>query len=140
MPNHIHFLLKQLTDDGVSTYMSKLSNSHKRYINTKNERNGHLFQSKFKSIYIENDSQLVHVSRYIHLNPYTSHIVHVLGELKDYQFSSLQEYLGSRESRHFSKRIILDQFKSKSEYKKFVFNRADYQRELHSIKHLTFDG
>ena len=75
MPNHIHLLLKQAIDEGISRFMSDLTNSYTRYFNTKNKRKGPLFEGKFRAIRVETDEQLLHLSRYIHLNPYSSYVV-----------------------------------------------------------------
>lgn len=140
MPNHFHFILKQLKDDGISKFMSNFTNSYTRYFNTKNKRNGPLFQGKFKAVRIESDEQLLHLSRYIHLNPYSSYVVKTLGELKNYQFSSLPEYLGDSSKGFCNKEIILDEFGGLESYQKFVFDRADYQRRLEEIKHLALEN
>jgi len=139
MPNHIHLLVKQLKDKGISTYMSKVSNSYTKYFNTKRKRSGPVLQGKFKAVRIETDEQLLHVSRYIHLNPYTSYIVKSLKELVTYPQSSFSEYLNVRRSHGCNKAIILDHFQNPSDYRKFVFNQAEYQRELEYIKHLTLE-
>jgi putative transposase len=139
MPNHFHLLLKQIQDNGISLFMANLTNSYTRYFNTKNERIGHLFQGKFKAVMIETDEQLLHVSRYIHLNPYSSYLVKNLSKLTDYPYSSLPEYIGISSTNFFQKEIILDQFKSISSYQKFVFDQADYQRSLEQIKHLALE-
>lgn len=139
LPNHFHFLLKQLKDDGISFFMSNFANSYTRYFNIKNERIGSLFQGKFKAIRIETDEQLFHVSRYIHLNPHTSYVVKTLKELEAYPYSSFPEYLGNSKTDFFQKEIILDQFKDSASYKKFVFDQADYQRKLNQIKHLALE-
>lgn len=140
LPNHFHLLLKQIKDNGISLFMANLCNSYTRYFNTKNDRTGHLFQGKFKAVMIETDEQLLHISRYIHLNPYSSYLVKDLKELSIYPYSSLSEYLGLSSTYFFQKKIILAQFKNISAYKKFVFDQADYQRSLQQIKHLALEG
>lgn len=139
MPNHFHFLLKQLVDNGISNYLSKFSNSFTRYFNTKHNRIGPLFQGKFKSVHVDNEQQLLYLSRYIHLNPYSSGIVKHLKDLPDYQYSSLLEYLGLNNNQHCNKEMILGYFRSKNSYKDFVFEQAYAQRELDIIKHSTLE-
>ena len=135
MPNHFHFLLKQLVDNGISNYLSKFSNSYTRYFNTKHNRVGPLLQGKFKSIQVENENQLLHLSRYIHLNPFSSGIVKHLKDLQDYPYSSLSEHLGLNNNQYCSKDMILSYFKSTNAYRDFIFDQAYFQRELEIIKH-----
>lgn len=139
LPNHFHLLLKQTKENGISLFMANISNSYTRYFNTKNERTGHLFQGKFKAVIIETNRQLLHVSRYIHLNPYSSYLVKNFSQLRTYPYSSLPEYLGISSTNFFQKEIILGQFKSIPAYQKFVFDQADYQRSLEQIKHLALE-
>ncbi len=137
MPNHFHLLVKQVTDNGISDFMSKSINSYTRYINTKQERVGDLFQGAFKGVFIETDEQLIHVSRYIHLNPYVSSLVR-LSELKSYPWSSLPDYLkGISDTAKME--IVLSHFRSPTDYEKFVFDQADYAKRLEEIKHLTLE-
>lgn len=137
MPNHFHFLLKQLQDNGISTFLSLLQNSYTRYFNTKHERVGPLFLDQFKAVRIETDEQLIHVSRYIHLNPYSSFITKSWEDLLKYRWSSLPEYLTKAEICDTD--FILSLFKNARSYKKFVSDQADYQRKLDVIKHLTLE-
>lgn len=139
MPNHLHLLLKQVVENGISKFMSNFTNSYTRYFNTKNKRNGPIFQGKFKAIRIETDEQLLHLSRYIHLNPYSSFLIKNLNDLTNYPFSSLSEFLGETDIKLCSKQIILGRFKNKNLYQKFVFDQADYQRKLEEIKHLMLE-
>ncbi|PIY66462.1 hypothetical protein COY91_00005, partial [Candidatus Shapirobacteria bacterium CG_4_10_14_0_8_um_filter_39_15] len=139
MPNHFHLILKQVTENGISKFIANFTNSYTKYSNTKNERNGPIFQGKFKAVRVETNEQLLHLSRYIHLNPYTSFVVKSLRDLENYEFSSLPEYLRLVKTNFFSKEIVLDNFKGKSSYWSFVFDQADYQRKLEEIKHLTLE-
>lgn len=136
MPNHFHFLIQQKTNGGLTEFISKLSNSYTKYINTKNQRSGPLFQGEFKAVHIESNEQLIHLSRYIHLNPLVSY---VCKNLDDYQWSSYIEYSGKTKDSHCSKSIILDQFKNIPEYLQFIKDQEDYGKSLEQIKHQTLD-
>ena len=137
MPNHFHLLLRQVADDGISKFVGQLSNSYTRYFNTKHSRVGPLFQGPFKSVHVESEEQLIHLSRYIHLNPYVSSVVRET-ELTCYPWSSYRDYLKGG-SNFVDLSPVLSRFKSISEYQLFVSNHADYARELEFIKHLTLD-
>src|SRR3989344_3190174 len=93
MPNHFHFLIRQLKDGGIPIFISQLSNSYTKYFNTKYERVGALFQGAFKAVLIESDEQLVHLSRYIHLNPIVSNLAK---DLNHYYWSSYLEYINGQ--------------------------------------------
>lgn len=138
MPNHIHFLLKNLKENGISTFMRKFQDSYAKYFNTKSNRTGSLFQHMFKAVRIETDEQLVHVSRYIHLNPTTAYLVEI-EKLKSYSWSSYPYYVNGISPMYLYKELVLNFFKSVKDYEQFVLDRADYQRELDGIKHLILE-
>lgn len=140
MPNHFHFLLKQVKDNGISKFMADFQNSYTRYFNTKNNKFGPILQGPFKAVIVENDSQLLHLSRYIHLNPYSSKVVGSIKELEQYPWSSLPEYLTGTNSPICESNIILSSFKNPSDYRHFIVEQADYQRELKMIEHLTLES
>ena len=112
--NHYHMLIKQLVDGGISEFMKRLGGGFTKYFNIKYKRSGVLLQSKFKSIHIDSNEYLLHLSTYINLNN------HVHG-LKSGMFrSSWDEYKNSSTEGICSKDIILEQFKNKKEYKIFA--------------------
>ncbi len=133
MPNHFHFLLKQLNDRGIATFIGKLTNSYTRYFNTKYKRVGHLFQGPYKAVRIETDEQLLHVSRYIHLNPFVGGVTK---NLRSYKWSSYLEFLNMSPTNLFAKQEILSHFHQPREenYEKFVLDQIDYARSLNSVK------
>lgn len=139
MPNHFHLILKQVVDGGISKFMSNFQNSYSRYFNLKNGRSGPLLQGKFQAVRIEDGEQLLHVNRYIHLNPYTGYVVKELKQLENYPWSSLAEYFIESDKQITTKKEILDFFKTVDDYKKFLFDQADYQRKLNQIKHLILE-
>lgn len=139
MPNHFHLLIKQVKEKGIFNFMSLLQNSYARYFNLKSSRKGGLFEDRFKAIRVETDSQLLHLSRYIHLNPYSSYIVKDFPTLLKYPYSSLPEYLDLTKITHCQKDLVLNQFSGIDDYKKFIFDRADYQRSLEEIKHQVLE-
>jgi putative transposase len=137
MPNHFHFLLKQKLENGISIFMRRFSNSYARYFNVSHNWIGHLFQGQFKIVEIESEAQLIHVSRYIHLNPYVSGLA-AKDNLEQYLWSSYPDYLSKRLDR-VDPTEILNIFKSPLAYKEFTLNHADYARELEFIKHKAID-
>ena len=138
MPNHFHLLLKERGGNGIRQFTSKVQNGYAKYFNTKNKRTGPVFQGRFQAVLIKSDYQLLHLSRYLHLNPYSAKIVKSLPALLDYHWSSLPQYL-DQEKGFCQPEIVLKQFKNRSDYKKFLLDRADYQKNLESIKHLALD-
>lgn len=138
MPNHFHFLLRQKKEHGISKFIANFQNSYTRYFNTRNHRDGSLFLDQFKAKRVETDEQLIHLSRYIHLNPYTGYVVKTLPELERYRWSSLGLYLRG-EHDFVEPDLILELLKNINKYKQFVFDQADYQRELKEIEHLLIE-
>lgn len=136
MPNHFHILLKQVEENGVRTFLSKLTNSYTKYFNTKRKRIGPLFQGSFKAVRIENDEQLLHISRYIHLNPLIDYLTR---DLKNYPYSSYPEFL--KLATGFCKiDTILANFSDHSKYEQFVLDQEDYGRTIKNIERVLLDS
>ena len=136
MPTHFHLILKQLKDKGISVFMSQISNSYTRYFNLKHKRKGPLWEREFQNVLVSTDEQLLHLTRYIHLNPVTAFLA---DKPEDWLFSSYKEFLGEVEGgdKICSFENILDI--TPKQYKTFVDDRISYQRDLDKIKHLTLE-
>ena len=139
MPNHFHLLLRQEKENGISKFLANFQNSYTKYINTRHERSGHLFQGQFKAVRIENDSQFLHTSRYIHLNPYTSYIVRTVDQLEKYPWSSLPQYTSSNQNGICDIKDLLSNFSTSKQYLQFILDQKDYQRRLKDIEHLLLE-
>ncbi len=134
MPTHIHLILKQIAPSGISNFISNVLNSYTRYFNTKYHRKGPLWESKFQNVPVESDEQLLHLTRYFHLNPTSASLVK---KPQDWNFSSYKEYLGKADNPICQFDDLLDI--QPTQYKKFVQDRIAYQRELAIIKKQLID-
>lgn len=140
MPNHFHLLLKQTTDDGISEFMRLLSNSYTRYFNTINNRVGPVFKGKYKFVRVKTDEQLIHLSRYIHLNPLVSGII-TKKEFANYPYSSHNQFSNPNTNSilRINPQNILSHFKTRRNYTNFCLDHADYATTIEKFKHLTHD-
>ena len=136
MPTHLHLVLQQTKDKGISKFMSNVLNSYSRYFNIRHKRKGPLWEGRFKNILVKTDEQLIHLTRYIHLNPTSAGLVN---KPNYWEFSSFNEYLEKTKtgSEICSYEHLLDI--NPNTYKKFVENRVVYQRELSKIKSLILE-
>ena len=136
MPNHYHFLLEVRTFE-FSRAMQNFSISYVKAINKRYKRVGTLYQGSFQAKIIEQNRYLLHLSRYIHLNPVSAGLV---DQPEDWEYSSYREFVGLRDGTITHPGIVLDQFHvpgaNRSElYRKFV---EDLQDE-NIIANLMFD-
>jgi len=136
MPTHIHLILRQLKEEGISTYMRKVLNSYARYFNTKYNRKGPLYEGRFRTVLIESNEQLYQLTRYVHLNPVTAHLAEMP---EQWQASSYNEFIlnCNNDEKLCTYGDLLDI--NKEAYREFVMSRRDYQRELEEIKHVIIE-
>lgn len=149
MPNHYHLFLRQLVDNGISKFIQKLAGGYTCYFNQKYERNGVLFQGKFKAVSVETDVQFTHISRYIHLNPVEliepswkekgiMSWKKVKEFLESYRWSSYLDYIGKKNFPSLiNKKFLSNYFDSEKEYQEFVKDWALKDSEI--IKDLIIE-
>lgn len=86
MDNHFHLLLYQEVDaDALRGLMKSVATAYTMYFNRKYKHQGAVFQGVFRASRITNESYLLHITRYIHMNPRA---------YRSYPWSSLRYYLG----------------------------------------------
>lgn len=122
MPNHFHLLIKQLDSISIRSFMSSLITRYTMYFNKKYDRVGSLFQGVYRAVLVTDEPYLLHLSRYIHLNPseFTNNLAST--------YSSYGDYLGLRKTPWLKPDLILEQFNNKvgvefkkiNSYKDFV--------------------
>lgn len=108
MDNHVHLLMR-MSSKPLSLFMQQLNHSYARYFNEKYNYVGHLFQDRFFADLIENDEQLLEVSRYIHLNPVRAQMVI---KPSDYKWSSYPAFVNIVSSPFLHSERILNYFNS----------------------------
>ena len=136
-PNHYHFILQQIANEGISEFMKRLGGGYTWYFNNRYQRSGYLFQSVFKAKHINSNNYLLSLSAYVNLN----YRVHKLGgATAKLSKSSLDEYVYKHLDNFCEKKIISEQFKNKLEYKEFAENsladtleRKQRDKELGSL-------
>ncbi|MEA2020156.1 MAG: transposase [Patescibacteria group bacterium] len=138
MPNHFHFILKQLDQEkSISNFMRTIGTTYVMYFNQKYERVGSLFQGRFKAREVADDADLLNLSRYIHLNPCQSGIVR---NPEDYPWSSYHIYIGNEPNNLINTNPTLDQLPEPKnvEYKKFTEAPITEPEKL-NLKYLMLD-
>ena len=125
MTNHAHFIIDPMGAD-ISKIMHGLNFKYAQTFNKNHERNGHLFQDRFKSKIVKTDKYLLTLSAYIHNNP-----LKIKGYEKcpeKYKYSSLKVYLGLEkdDTGLLDEGFIMQMFdqnvnKAREDYLKFVY-------------------
>jgi putative transposase len=124
MPNHFHLLVYQHHQGAMSAFMRSVLTSYSRYFNKKYGLSGALFESRYKASRISSHAYLMHISRYIHLNP---------RNWREYPYSSIQEYfIGTPE--WLESQQVIDLFGSLPIYADFLDDYSDFEESLETIK------
>ena len=97
IPNHFHLLLRTGTVP-LSRTMRRLLTGYAVSFNKRHRRWGHLFQNRYKSILCQEETYLLELTRYIHLNPLRAGLVKSLRELDRYAFAGHGAIIGRREN------------------------------------------
>lgn len=124
MGNHFHLLLYQVNVGAMSKLMRGVMTSYSMYFNKKYGSSGALFESRYKASRISSDEYLMHISRYIHLNP---------KDWMAYPHSSIHSYyLGAPE--WLKPEQVIELFGSLPKYADFLNDYADYKKSLDVIE------
>jgi len=126
IPNHFHILLRTGVNP-ISTLMRRLLTGHAIYFNHRHHRSGHLFQNRYKSILCQEDTYLLELVRYLHLNPIRAGLVPDMKALDYYLFCGHAVIMGKKEQEWQDDDYVLQLFGKKRslarrQYKRFVQN------------------
>lgn len=126
MRNHFHLFIYQKENPlAIINFMRSLTTAYGMYFNKKYNRVGPVFQQRYRAVRMKSDSQLLHITRYIHLNP---------KEFKTYPWSSYKYFTGKAHAAWVKPQGILEMFQDN--YEKFV---EDYIPTKEDLDELKFD-
>lgn len=130
MGNHFHMLV-YINDDETSLtrFMQSILTAYTMYFNKRHRRVGTLFQGVYKASRISQDSYLIHISRYIHMNP---------RRYETYRYSSLAYYVGKPMPPWLRPGKVLELFEG-SDYLAFVKDYNDHKTALEELKYELAD-
>ncbi len=129
MSNHFHLLAFQEDDpEAITKLMRSISTAYSMYFNQKFKHSGSLFQGVYKASRIDSDAYLMHITRYIHMNPRSY--------LK-YKWSSLPSYLGGDAPSWLSPDMVNDM--GSDEYLEFLAEYEHKKDRFDNIKFLLAD-
>lgn len=153
MPDHYHLLLREKSEGGITDFIRRCNTSIAKYINTKFNRTGPLFEGNFKSKHVGSNEYLLHLSVYIHLNPldFLSNKDWRFNKIKNWQsekekllnypLTSLMAFLKKDHLNQIisGEKIITGQFKNCEEYEEYLRDWAVNTSELEKINDFVID-
>lgn len=131
MQNHTHFVL-ETPRGNLGRFMHRLQTAYTVYFNRRHQRSGHLMQGRYGAVLVDEDTYILRLSRYVHLNPVfvranrSKSIAERISLLRSYPWSSYRGYIGKCKHKDFvdydpvlammdgSRRTV------KSQYRRFV--------------------
>jgi REP element-mobilizing transposase RayT len=124
MPNHFHLVLRTGVVP-ISNVMRRLLTGYAQSFNRRHRRHGHLFQNRYKSILCQEDTYLLELVRYIHLNPLRAKVVADLRRLSNYRYCGHSVLLGKRQLEFQHTDAVMRRFagtvkKAQSQYREYV--------------------
>ena len=131
MSNHYHLLI-EINSDNLSKFMRQVNMNYAIYFNKKYKRSGHLWQGRFKSVYVTDEAYLYSLILYIEQNPIKAKKVK---NIKDYKYQSLYHILNDTEYKKecLNNSYLAKNFKSKKDMLEFI-NTKFYKDELATLK------
>jgi putative transposase len=136
MPNHYHFLLRQESEHPLSKFINVLFNAYVQAVNRQQGRKGALFEGRFRHVWVEREDYLIHLCRYIHLNPVKANLVSDPG---DWPYSNYPEWLGQRGGTLKDETFIRARFPTPEAYQQFVADAQDAAARLVGGRHQRLD-
>jgi len=119
MPNHYHFLVRQDGEQGVGLLPQRVFNSYTKAYNKRYAHSGTLFEGSYEVKPVNEQKHLLHLCRYIHVNPVKDGFV---ATPTDWPYSNYQEWVGLRAGTLVDQAFIQAHFPTPEHYATFVLD------------------
>lgn len=117
MPTHYHFVLRQDGDIPISTFIQRLFQTYTQAFNKQQKRKGPLFEGRFRHVHVDRDEYVMHLCRYVHLNPVTAGLV---SSPEEWLYSNYLEWIDARSGTLVDREFIRQFFSTPDTYAAFV--------------------
>lgn len=117
MPNHYHWLIRQDGDQRAGLLPQRVFNSYTKAYNRRYGHSGTLFEGNYKAVAVESDEHLLHLCRYIHINPVKDGIV---ADVEAWPYSNYLEWIEEREGTLVDLAFVREHFATPDAYRAFV--------------------
>lgn len=125
MPNHFHLILKQRVPGAIPAFIKQVCDGYAKAINRSLHRTGHLFEGPYRMKPVGSDEYILHLSRYIHLNPVRAKLVY---RPEEWEFSSYRSYITDNDEGLVRISVAMNICGGAKEYRKFVEGYRDVER------------
>ncbi len=135
MPDHYHFLIKQNSETEVFKLFNYSFIRYAIYYNKKYNRKGPIFQSPLQHKIIESNTYLLHLCKYIHLNPIRKDLV---DNPEDWAYSNYNDWIGKSNDILTPKDICEKLFITQDNYKNFINSISNYLSNKDILNFISF--
>ena len=104
MPNHVHLILRPTHADDLGRAVGEAHRRYTNFINARGRWTGHLFQSRFASVVLD-DTHLIRAVRYVSMNPVRARLV---ARPEEWKWSSVRAHLSAIDDVLVTVRPVLD--------------------------------
>jgi REP element-mobilizing transposase RayT len=125
MPNHFHLILKQRVPGAIPAFIKQVCDGYAKAINRSLHRTGHLFEGPYRMKPVGSDEYILHLSRYIHLNPVRAKLA---ARPEQWEFSSYRSYITDDDDSFVRTTVVMNICGGAKVYRKFVEEYSDAER------------
>lgn len=104
MPNHVHLIAVPTRADDLGRAVGEAHRRYTNFINARGRWSGHLFQSRFASVVLD-DAHFISAVRYVSLNPMRARLV---ARAEEWNWSSVRAHLAGADDALVTVRPVMD--------------------------------